>query len=198
MEFAWNAPQPVPPFVVGRIPVMSVAREMSDVETDPAVALRKPERLAMVSEFEAMRTEVDAYVAVMLVVEALVIVARGDVSVPAASIVVEAVPPKNASVEENCVDDARPLNCWSAVQVLALVRFNPSVPVVVIGPPVSVASVATLVTVPAFAVRQTPPTDTQPEVSSIPATVDVAVALKRVARTPKAKDDVAVVEVEVM
>ena len=46
--------------------------------------------------------------------------------------------------------------------------------------------------------RHVPFTAKHPEVISTPAKVEVAVALKRVARTPKANDEVAVVEVEVM
>ena len=41
-----------------------------------------------------------------------------------------------------------PLNVCCPVHVFAFARFSPSVPVVVIGPPVRVPSVATFVTVP--------------------------------------------------
>jgi hypothetical protein len=46
----WMEDQPVPPFETPRMPEMSLVRDMSEVETAPAVALRKPERLAMESE----------------------------------------------------------------------------------------------------------------------------------------------------
>ena len=39
----------VPPFSIGRMPEISVVREMSAVETAPAVALRKPAMEFMVS-----------------------------------------------------------------------------------------------------------------------------------------------------
>lgn len=47
--FAAIFDQPVPPFDTPRMPEMSEVSEMSEVETAPAVALRKPERLAMES-----------------------------------------------------------------------------------------------------------------------------------------------------
>lgn len=71
IEFACTAAHPVPPFGTGRIEVpTSAARSMSAVETTPAVALRKPLSVPSVNEFDAMRFEVEAYCAVMLVVEA--------------------------------------------------------------------------------------------------------------------------------
>jgi hypothetical protein len=47
--FACIDAQPVPPFETGRSPVTSAARSTSDVDTAPAVALRKPESVPMVS-----------------------------------------------------------------------------------------------------------------------------------------------------
>ena len=38
---------PVPPFDMPRVPVMSEVKLMSDVATEPAAALRNPERDAM-------------------------------------------------------------------------------------------------------------------------------------------------------
>src|SRR3989344_5742797 len=70
MLFAWMSPQPVPPFVTPSIPVMSLVRSMREVATAPAVAFRKPVRLASVNEFDAMRLVVLAVVAVMAVVVA--------------------------------------------------------------------------------------------------------------------------------
>jgi hypothetical protein len=45
---------------VGRIPVTSAARLISDVPTTPAVALRKPESAPIESVFETLRLEVEA------------------------------------------------------------------------------------------------------------------------------------------
>ena len=55
-----NAVCPVPPFKTPRVPVMSVVSETSAVETEPAVALRKPERLARRKVLETTRLVVDA------------------------------------------------------------------------------------------------------------------------------------------
>ena len=41
---------PVPPLLIPRIPVMSDARLMSEVETAPPVAFKKPERFESVNE----------------------------------------------------------------------------------------------------------------------------------------------------
>ena len=71
IEFACTAAQPVPPLGTGRSPVTSAARSISEVETTPAVALRKPLSAPSVNEFDAMRLEVEAYCEVMLVVDAL-------------------------------------------------------------------------------------------------------------------------------
>ena len=65
---------PVPPFNIGKIPVTSLARLMSAVETVPAVAFKKPVSEPSVNEFDATRFEVEAYPAVRLVVDALVMV----------------------------------------------------------------------------------------------------------------------------
>jgi len=51
---------PVPPFLIGRMPVTSDARLMRAVARAPAVALRKPERVPRVNEFVTMRFVVDA------------------------------------------------------------------------------------------------------------------------------------------
>jgi hypothetical protein len=67
--FAWSDAQPVPPFAVGRMPETSAARLMSDVETTPAVALRKPESAPIESVFETLRLDVLAYVATFKNVE---------------------------------------------------------------------------------------------------------------------------------
>lgn len=73
---AWTAAQPVPPLAVGRMPVMSEAKLMSDVEIAPAVALRKPERAASVKVFETVRFVVEAVPDTWrLVVVAFVVVA---------------------------------------------------------------------------------------------------------------------------
>ncbi len=56
----WSDAQPVPPEVVGRIPVTSFARSMSEVPTTPAVALRNPLSAPIESVFDTLRTEVEA------------------------------------------------------------------------------------------------------------------------------------------
>jgi hypothetical protein len=58
--FAWRDAQPVPPFVAGRMPVTSAARLMSEVETVPAVALRKPLSAPMESVFDTLSADVEA------------------------------------------------------------------------------------------------------------------------------------------
>src|ERR1700690_272948 len=60
-----------------------------------------------------------------------------------------AVPPKYATVAESCVVDALPLNCWSAVQALGLVRLRDATTAPVVGDVVRVwAEFDTEVTVP--------------------------------------------------
>jgi hypothetical protein len=61
----------VPPFETASVPVTSDARLMSEVDTAPAVALRKPVRLPSESEPKNACVE-DAYVDEKFVVEALV------------------------------------------------------------------------------------------------------------------------------
>ena len=82
------------------------------------------------------------------------------------------------AITEPCIDTA-PVKVVVAVavQALALERLSPKVPVVVIGPPVRVESVATLVTVPEPPVPaiQVPSMAKQPsEISNPPAKVEVA------------------------
>jgi hypothetical protein len=60
--FAWSDAHPVPPFAVGRTPVTSAARLMSEVPTTPAVALRNPWSAPMESVFETLSAEVEAKV----------------------------------------------------------------------------------------------------------------------------------------
>ena len=94
---------------------------------------------------------------------------------------------------EASVVDAPCENCWSAVQVLALARFNWASTLPVVGEIVSVVlAAATEVTAP----LHTPLREKQPAVRLMPlAAVEVAVALvmfKRLAASPPVK-----VEVEV-
>jgi hypothetical protein len=130
--------QPVPPLDTPRIPVTSVVRFTSAVDTAPAVALRKPESVPMVSEFEATRLVDEAVpVTARLVVVAFVVVelpvttrlplivedadernpARvlfpvtesvGAVRAPDAVMVVVAVPPIASVFPERLVVDALP------------------------------------------------------------------------------------------
>ena len=58
--FAWRLAQPVPPEVVGRMPVTSEARSTRPVETAPAVARRMPVRFAIESVFDTLSAEVEA------------------------------------------------------------------------------------------------------------------------------------------
>ncbi len=58
--FAWSDAHPVPPEVVGRMPVTSEARFTRPVETAPAVARRMPLRFAIESVFETRSAEVEA------------------------------------------------------------------------------------------------------------------------------------------
>ena len=58
--FAWSDAQPVPPEVVGRMPVTSEARSTRPVETAPAVARRMPVRFAIESVFDTLSAEVEA------------------------------------------------------------------------------------------------------------------------------------------
>ncbi len=62
---------PVPPLVIPRIPVTSVASETSPVVTAPLAAFSTPVRLLMESDPKKPWVE-DAYDEEMLVVEALV------------------------------------------------------------------------------------------------------------------------------
>ena len=83
------------------------------------------------------------------------------------------------------VPSVSPLNDWVEVAK-------------VMGPVCAVPNDCASEVTPVAVLRQTPLIAKQPPERSTPLSVDVAVALKRVARTPKANDDVAVVEVEVM
>jgi hypothetical protein len=74
MEFDCRAAQPVPPEVVGKIPETSAVREMEELDTRPAVALRKPERPPTV-RLPVERLVEEAVVAKKLVVVALLPVA---------------------------------------------------------------------------------------------------------------------------
>ncbi len=80
IEFAWIAPQPVPPLPTGRTPVISDARLIAAVDTAPAVAFKKPESEPIESEPKKALVE-DAYEALIPVeeaygkVEAVVVVA---------------------------------------------------------------------------------------------------------------------------
>jgi hypothetical protein len=66
----------VPPFVTPRTPETSVARLTNAAETTPAAAFRTPVNAdGNVKEFDAIRLEVDAYEAVMFVVDAFVMIA---------------------------------------------------------------------------------------------------------------------------
>ena len=62
--------------------------------------------------------------------------------------VVVAVPPKYAFWNTENLEEDASRNVWRPVRAFVLVRLRPSVPVVLIGPPVSVLSVLTCVTVP--------------------------------------------------
>ena len=82
-------PQPVPPFAVPRIPVISLARLMRDVETTPLAAFKKPE-----SDVASVVSPVTFNVPATAVL-------------PALSMVVVAVAPKKAfEVMERSDEDA--------------------------------------------------------------------------------------------
>ena len=58
---AFESPEAlVPPFAIGKTPVMSEVRFMSAVDTAPAVALRNPLNVPIVSALDAMRLLVEA------------------------------------------------------------------------------------------------------------------------------------------
>jgi hypothetical protein len=87
---ACTAAQPVPPFATCKMPVTSVARFTSAVDTVPAVALSIPVRLPS-EKFEAKRLVDEAVVAKLVVVVAFVVVERTIVPFDTKRFVVDAV-----------------------------------------------------------------------------------------------------------
>jgi hypothetical protein len=140
--FDWMLAHPVPPFDTPRTPVTSLARFTNAVDTTPAVALRNPESVPMVSEFDTTAFDDEAVLVTARVVEVAfvrrvlfesvveervafpVTESTGAVTAPVALIVVVAVAPIARVFPERLVVEAFVrLVCPEKVLVLVNVLF---------------------------------------------------------------------------
>ena len=107
MVLAWILPHPVPPFPVGRMPVTSFARSMSEVATTPAVARRIPVRFEIERD-PVWSAEVDAVPETLSVPVVVLFVKIAVDGVEAPMGVLSIVPPLIVRLLATCASVADP------------------------------------------------------------------------------------------